>query len=136
MKQRIKNLILISLGFISLITGVIGIFVPLLPTTVFILISAFCFANSSEKFHSWLINHKHLGPIVSNWENNRGMSAGVRRQALFSLWFGLCLSMILLWDWRVTIILSFIGLVISTYLMSLPTLKESTTAFQDVTQAQ
>ena len=109
MKQQIKKLFLISIGWLSLMTGIIGIFLPLLPTTVFILIAAFCFANSSERFHGWLINHRYLGPIISSWEQNRGISRETRKQALFSLWFGLGLSMCLLWDWRVAAILIVVG---------------------------
>ncbi|MDR2823760.1 MAG: YbaN family protein, partial [Prevotellaceae bacterium] len=53
--------LLIVLGVISLAWGVLGIFLPLLPTTPFLLLSAFLFARSSEKLHSWLLNHKILG---------------------------------------------------------------------------
>ena len=60
--------LLMTLGIISLTLGIIGIFLPLLPTTPFLLLSSWCFVRSSEKFHNWLYNHKHLGPIIKAWE--------------------------------------------------------------------
>jgi len=47
--------------------GAIGIVLPLLPTTPFILLAAFCFARSSKRCHGWLVNHKVFGPIITNW---------------------------------------------------------------------
>ena len=133
MKRHIKNLCLICIGWLSLMTGVIGIFLPLLPTTVFILIAAFCFANSSKKFHGWHINHSYLGPIISSWEQNRGISSETRKQALFSLWFGLGLSMCLLWDWRVAVILIVVGIGVSAYLIKLPTVDKGNDSITQIT---
>lgn len=64
---RTKKTLLFALGFLSLVTGIIGIFVPLLPTTVFILIAAWCFMRSSDRFHDWLLGHPVFGPMVINW---------------------------------------------------------------------
>ncbi len=58
-------------GAISLFLGILGIFLPLLPTTPFILLTAYCWAKSSPKFHAWLLAHKRFGPIVYNWETSR-----------------------------------------------------------------
>jgi uncharacterized membrane protein YbaN (DUF454 family) len=65
-----KRTILIISGFLSLAIGVVGIFVPLLPTTPFVLLAAFCFSKSSERLHHWLVHHPRLGPIISDWEQN------------------------------------------------------------------
>ena len=76
------KIFLICTGILSLVAGVIGIFLPLLPTTPFLLLSAFCFARSSEKLHQWLLNHPHFGRVLSNWEKHRGMEAKHKKRAL------------------------------------------------------
>ncbi|MBX3040413.1 MAG: YbaN family protein [Bdellovibrionaceae bacterium] len=70
MYSRTKKMLLFLLGWLSLITGIIGIFVPLLPTTVFILIAAWCFMRSSDRFHDWMLNHPVFGPMVINWRRS------------------------------------------------------------------
>lgn len=67
----IKKAFFLSGGFLSLSLGVIGLFVPLLPTTCFILLSTYCFSKSSEKLHQKLINHPHFGPTILNWQSHR-----------------------------------------------------------------
>lgn len=66
-----KRYFLVGLGFLSLIIGIIGIFVPLLPTTPFLILTAFLFNQSSPRFHAWLLNHKYLGPPIVDWQKNR-----------------------------------------------------------------
>ncbi|MAF78714.1 MAG: hypothetical protein CME63_08875 [Halobacteriovoraceae bacterium] len=65
--QRILFLIL---GFLSLFLGVIGIFLPLLPTTPFALLAAYFFSKSSHKIHRWLLDQKTLGPLIRDWESH------------------------------------------------------------------
>lgn len=68
------RIFLIILGITSLILGVIGILLPLLPTTPFILLSAFCFAQSSDRLHNWLIQHSYFGPTIHDWKQNGSIS--------------------------------------------------------------
>ncbi|NRA46590.1 MAG: YbaN family protein [Oligoflexales bacterium] len=56
------------MGHLATALGVIGIFLPIMPTTPFLLLASYCYSKGSEKFHKWLHNHKHLGPPVKNWE--------------------------------------------------------------------
>ena len=65
-KTLVRNLFLFC-GIIFLIIGVIGIFIPLLPTTPFLLLTALCFNKGSEKFHNWLVHHKYFGPPIQDW---------------------------------------------------------------------
>lgn len=62
------------MGVTSVIVGIIGAFLPLLPTTPFVLFAAWCFVESSPKAHAWLLNHPTLGPFIKNWQNNRSLS--------------------------------------------------------------
>jgi hypothetical protein len=65
------RLVWLGSGHLMLVIGVIGIVVPLLPTTPFLLLAAFCYARGSDKFEHWLLNHKHLGPPVRAWREHR-----------------------------------------------------------------
>lgn len=69
--QSIKRAFFFTGGFLSLSLGVLGIFVPLLPTTCFILLAAYCFSRSSEKFHQKLITHPKFGPTILSWQAHR-----------------------------------------------------------------
>jgi uncharacterized membrane protein YbaN (DUF454 family) len=65
--------LLLAAGFVAVGLGVAGIFLPLLPTTPFMLLAAACFARSSPRFHRWLLGHRTFGPIVSEWERHRAI---------------------------------------------------------------
>jgi uncharacterized membrane protein YbaN (DUF454 family) len=78
--------LLIVLGIISLGLGTLGIFLPLLPTTPFLLLSAFLFARSSEKLHSWLLNHKILGKYIRDFLRDRAIPLRIKIISISMLW--------------------------------------------------
>ena len=63
-----RRILLFSLGWLCLLLGLIGVVLPLLPTTPFIILAAYCFSRSSERFHRLLINHRLFGPLIRDWE--------------------------------------------------------------------
>lgn len=65
--------LLLACGFLAVGLGVAGIFLPVLPTTPFMLLAAACFARSSPRFHRWLLAHRTFGPIVGEWERHRAI---------------------------------------------------------------
>ena len=66
-----KRLILLIVGWLCVGLGFVGIFVPGLPTTIFLIIALWAFARSSKRFHAWLLNHQRFGPILRNWESHK-----------------------------------------------------------------
>jgi len=65
-----KNIVLLIAGHCSLFLGIVGAFLPILPTTPFLLLAAFCYSKSSHKLHTCIVAHTYLGPPVKDWEKN------------------------------------------------------------------
>ena len=82
----------VTLGMLALGVGIIGIFVPGLPTVPFALVAAACFSRGSERLHKWLCNHKIFGPQIKDWEEHRGIRKKVKIFALTSLWIMISIS--------------------------------------------
>ena len=76
---------LVCLGAISLAIGIIGLFVPGLPTTVFVLFAAACAARGSPRFHGWLLAHRLFGPIIRDWQDGGRVSRPAKRAATVSM---------------------------------------------------
>ena len=66
-----NKIVLLALGWLCVGLGFIGIFVPGLPTTIFLIIALWAFTKSSEKLRIWLLNHKRFGPILRNWQEHK-----------------------------------------------------------------
>ena len=81
----VKRIVLIVAGLVSLALGAIGIFVPLLPTTPLVLVAAFCFANSSERLHQWLLDHNVFGPLIDNWRRYGAISRNAKITSVVSM---------------------------------------------------
>ncbi len=72
-------------GAVSLLLGIIGIPVPILPTVPFLLLSAFCFSKASERLHKWLVNHQSLGPPIRDWQQYGAISRVAKMLAVGSM---------------------------------------------------
>lgn len=111
-----KKYILILSGFISLTLGLIGILLPLLPTTPFVLLSAFCFLHSSKKLHDWLINHKIFGNYIKNYYLRKGIT---KRHKIFSivfLWLSISISIFLTEIFWLKILLILIAIAVTIHI--------------------
>jgi uncharacterized membrane protein YbaN (DUF454 family) len=77
-----KKIIYLILGHLCLMLGIIGAFLPILPTTPFLLLAAFLYSKSSTRLHNWILSHKYLGPPLKDWQE-RGV-IGVKAKILAS----------------------------------------------------
>lgn len=90
--DTVKRVLLIIVGTAAVIVGMIGIFLPLLPTTPLLLLAAACYAASSERFYSWLMANRLFGAHLKNYREGRGMSARVKMGTLSLMWASMGLS--------------------------------------------
>ena len=76
----------------SVAIGIIGIFVPILPTTPFLLLAAACYIRSSERFYRWLLNNRIFGVYISNYIEGKGMALRVKLFTIFLLWVSISIA--------------------------------------------
>ncbi|HMQ04956.1 MAG TPA: YbaN family protein [Pyrinomonadaceae bacterium] len=88
----IRKAFLIFTGTVFVSLGVLGMFLPLVPTTVFLLLAAYCYSRSSERFHNWLLTNRFCGPYIHNYQSGRGISVRQKASTLFFLWASIGLS--------------------------------------------
>lgn len=83
------------IGLTSLALGIAGVVLPLLPTTPFVLLAAYCFARSSPRLHDRLLANRTFGPLIRNWEQHRAIAPRAKRLAVVSMAavFGLSLAL-------------------------------------------
>jgi len=114
----IKKYLWMGLGFLSLGMAYIGVVVPGIPFSIFLVFAAYCFAKSSKKWHDWLYNHKYFGPFLTNWTQKKVfptwakyMMIAVMSSSLVFLWFstgnikavawsGGFMALVAIWAWR------------------------------------
>jgi uncharacterized membrane protein YbaN (DUF454 family) len=122
---RIKKTLLIVAGVVSLTLGGIGVFLPLLPTTPFVLLAAGCFAGSSPAMHRWLCRLRFFGEYIENYRTNAGVSKSIKIRTIVFLWAGLALSAAAVHKPIVRIILAVVGICVSTHLLMMKTKEEA-----------
>jgi uncharacterized membrane protein YbaN (DUF454 family) len=91
--KDLRKALLIFFGTLFVALGVLGMFLPLVPTTVFLLMAAYCYSKSSEKFHNWLLNNRWCGAYIKNYKSGRGISARQKASTIAILWASIGFSM-------------------------------------------
>lgn len=82
----VRKAVLIFLGTVCVGLGLVGMFLPLMPTTVFLLMAAYCYSKSSEKFHNWLMTNKLFGKYISDYKSGKGISLRQKISTIVVLW--------------------------------------------------
>ncbi len=123
MRDSIKKLLLVILGTLFLIIGVIGIFIPLLPTTPFLLLAAACYIRGSKKFYNWLIKNRWLGEYIKNYQEGRGVPFNVKIITIIVLWLTIIISTIVfISNSIIQIILFIIAIVVTFHIIKIKTI--------------
>ena len=96
MRKIIQNLLLNTLGWCCVLLGLIGIFLPLLPTTPFMILALLIFSKSSDRFHRMLLHNRWFGPTLQRWEAERAMSRKTKHRATLFIIVSIGVSITLL----------------------------------------
>lgn len=121
MKQHLKRWLLMGLGTLAVGLGLLGIVLPLLPTTPFLLLAAWCYIRSSKRLHTWLLSHPVCGEYIYNYTEHRSVRRSSKRVAIITLWTSMAVSMYIVQKTHVTLILIVIGTLVSAHILSLRT---------------
>lgn len=121
-----KKWVLIAAGTICVCLGVVGIFLPLLPTTPFLLLAAICYAGSSKKFYGWLINNRWFGSYIKNYREGRGLTVTAKLLSVVTLWATIGYSTgFIVQSFIVRVVLIMIAVVVTAHILSRPTCGKS-----------
>ncbi|MFM4729175.1 YbaN family protein [Aeromonas caviae] len=118
-----KRWCLMALGWLAFATGIVGIVLPLLPTTPFMLLAAALFARSSPRFHGWLLAHPWFGPPILDWQQYRGIRRHARRRAIIFILISFSVSLLVVPLPWVRWLLVVIMVILLTWLMRLSVLE-------------
>lgn len=118
---------LVIAGHIMLLLGILGIIIPLMPTTVFLLMASFCYAKSSPKLDDWIHTNKYFGKHLRNYKDKKGTTISVKLFSISCLWFSILLSIYTLRNYSnflwISILLLIIAIAVTIHLITIKTYK-------------
>ncbi len=118
--SRLIRAVFLGLGLLALLLAVAGIFLPMLPTTPFVLLAAACFARGSEFLHDKMLAHRIAGPIIREWHEHRSMPPGVKPWAFLLMGLSFGASILLMETPWHRAMLAAIGIVLAFFLWRVP----------------
>lgn len=115
------RLVFAGLGTLFVLLGLLGLFLPVLPTTPFLLLAATCYARSSRRTFNWLLNHPRFGPIIREWREYRSMPYRAKRTALLliALSFGVSITFFVP-GWLAKLAMGIGGLLLMVWIARIP----------------
>ena len=123
--SNLSRWVLIIIGSFFTGLGILGIFLPLLPTTPFLLLAAACYIRSSERFYDWLINNKWLGNYIKNYLEGKGVSLKAKILSISLLWITIGYSAVFIVNtFPIRIILILIAIGVTIHILSIRILKQ------------
>lgn len=124
-KNRVVRVLLIVAGTVSLVFAAIGLVLPLLPTTPFLLLAVACYCRSSERLYNWLINNRWFGEYIRNYREGRGIPLKTKISAVTILWVTISISALFLVPLLIVqVVLLVVAAAVSIHILRLPTYKK------------
>ena len=119
--MAVKKLLLTLLGIILLSLGAVGVLIPVLPTTPFVLLAAACFSTGCEKAAEWLRSSRVFGQYIENYRTKKGISRTLKIASIVFLWAGLATSIAITQKTWLSILLGAIGVGVTIHLLLIKT---------------
>ena len=131
--QKIVRTLWLIAGTICVVLGAIGIVLPILPTTPFLLAAAACYYKSSPRMHRWLLNNKWFGEYIRNYQEGKGLTIKTKITALSMLWITIGVSTVFMLNrllpeqlvLPMQLIMIAVAIAVSTHILRLPTFKKT-----------
>lgn len=121
-KNKALKALLIFVGWLSVVLGVIGIFLPIMPTTPFLLLAAACFVRTSPKFYQWLVGHPRLGKYLVYYLEGKGIPLKAKIYTIALIAISMSVTSYIVPVTAVKILLPLIGVLVALYIVRQPTL--------------
>jgi uncharacterized protein len=133
-RSRTVRWLLWAAGSLALGLGLLGVVLPGLPTTPFVLLAAACYAKASPRLHAWLLNHRLLGPMLRDWEQHRSLTRRTKTVAVVSMTLMVSLS---IWSFRgrliAQLVLVLLGAIGAWVVLRIPTRRPGTQSSSSTT---
>jgi uncharacterized membrane protein YbaN (DUF454 family) len=129
--SSLRRAFYIGAGTLSLGLGIIGAFLPIMPTTVFVLIAAACYARGSDRLHGYLLAHRIFGPVIHDWRQYRAIPERARWVAIATIVVTMSTSALVVDVAWVRVLLALIAVSLITFLVSLSSAQSAVARRQD-----
>ena len=126
--MSVRKYLLTFCGFLFVGLGILGIFVPVLPTTVFFLLAAACFARSSPRFYHWLLHNRWFGSYIRNYREGRGLPMRHKVFTVSLLWLTIGVTVVLLSQWWLRLLLLAVAAGVSWHVLAIKTYRPAQTS--------
>ena len=121
--KNLKKKIYICVGLLAVGLGIIGAFLPVMPTVPFLLVALFCFERSSKKYHDMIMNNKYFGPVLQDYYSGKGLTSSVKIKAILFLSCGMIFSIYKIQNLHARIGLALVWLGVAIHIILLKTKK-------------
>lgn len=124
-RNRVTRVLLMIAGTVSLVFAVVGLVLPLIPTTPFLLLTAACYCRSSERLYNWLMNNKWFGEYIRNYREGKGIPLKTKILALTFLWVTISISALFFVQILIVqVVLLVVAIAVSIHILRLPTYRK------------
>ena len=124
LSEKVKRIVLVIAGTLFLIIGSVGVVIPVLPTTPFLLLAAACYIRGSKRIHNWMINNSIFGDFIRNYMERRGITIKQKVTTLIVLWLTIVVSIYyFIDDYLIRIVLFIIAVIVSIHIKRIRTLE-------------
>lgn len=121
------KVVLLVIGSIAMLLGAIGVVVPILPTTPFLIVAALCFAKSSKRLYNFCLQSKLFGPYLNHWYNHTGISKKEKRSMYIYVWITMLIAIYIVKDPQIKTVLGVILFAICLHIYCLKKRVENVT---------